>query len=97
MKNKISVCLLFIATLCVSCDSFLEREPLDKISSDVYYYFLILFNNYNFCNICKSVLQYYRMWMFWRSDKFIKWVNFREKYFFLIVIANLCMFIEEMS
>lgn len=37
MKNKISVCLLFIATLCVSCDSFLEREPLDKISSDVYF------------------------------------------------------------
>ncbi|MCI7286415.1 RagB/SusD family nutrient uptake outer membrane protein [Parabacteroides sp. AGMB00274] len=37
MKNKISICLIGIATFCVSCDSFLEREPLDKISSEVYF------------------------------------------------------------
>lgn len=39
MKNKISICLIGIATFCVSCDSFLEREPLDKISSEVYFKF----------------------------------------------------------
>ena len=37
MKNKLYICASILASFLVSCDSFLEREPLDKISNEVYF------------------------------------------------------------
>lgn len=37
MKKKLYICASILLSFLVSCDSFLEREPLDKISSDVYF------------------------------------------------------------
>lgn len=37
MKKKLYICASIFAFFLVSCDSFLEREPLDKISNKVYF------------------------------------------------------------
>lgn len=37
MKKQLYLCVSVLASLLVSCDSFLEREPLDKVSSGVYF------------------------------------------------------------
>lgn len=37
MKKKLYICVSIFASFLVSCDSFLEREPLDKISNKVYF------------------------------------------------------------
>lgn len=37
MKKKLYICASILASFLVSCDSFLEREPLDKISKEVYF------------------------------------------------------------
>lgn len=37
MKKKLYICASILASFLVSCDSFLEREPLDKISNEVYF------------------------------------------------------------
>ena len=37
MKKKLLICASVLASALVSCDSFLDREPLDKISSEAYF------------------------------------------------------------
>lgn len=37
MKKKLYICASILACFLVGCDSFLEREPLDKISNEAYF------------------------------------------------------------
>lgn len=37
MKKKLLICASVLASVLVSCDSFLDREPLDKISRNAYF------------------------------------------------------------